>query len=59
MANRYDIHSTCPICGDAISWYNGKTNTGVEVVKTRRRSVILFHTKCYYNQYAKEKENCK
>ena len=55
--SRYDIHTVCPICGNAIEYINGKTNTGVEIVKTKRRSVIVFHTKCYQNQYAKEKTN--
>lgn len=43
---RFDIHTTCPICGGAISWINGKTNSGIVVIKTRRNSTNLYHESC-------------
>lgn len=47
---RFDIHTTCPICGQAISWINGKTNSGVVVIKTKRRTTNLYHESCIENE---------
>lgn len=47
---RYDIHTTCPICGRAISWINSRTtyetNKGVVIIKTKRKTTNLYHESC-------------
>ena len=47
---RYDIHTTCPICGQAISWINSRTtyekNKGVVIVKTKGKTTHLYHEVC-------------
>lgn len=49
--NRYDIIQQCPSCGEVIHWVNGQTNNGIVYIKTKRKTVLLFHAKCI------EKEN--
>lgn len=43
---RYDIYSTCPLCGQPISWINGKTNSGVIIIRTKRKTMNLYHESC-------------
>lgn len=43
---RYDIHTTCPLCGQSISWINGKTNSNVVIIKTKRKTTNLYHATC-------------
>lgn len=43
---KYDIHTTCPLCGQSISWINGKTNSGIVIVKTKRKTTNLYHEVC-------------
>lgn len=51
---RYDIHTICPLCGQSISWINGKTNAGVVMIKTKRKTTNYYHRDCI----EKEKEAC-
>lgn len=58
---KYDIHTTCPICNDPIDWINGKTNSGVVYIKSRRKTVNLYHEKCIDNERVinnEEKRSC-
>lgn len=48
--NKYDIMTTCPICGDAVTWYNGRTNNGLVYIKTKRKSVLVIHENCIQNE---------
>lgn len=48
---RYDIYTTCPICGQSVHWTNGLTNYGLVLIKTKRKSVLVIHENCI------EKEN--
>lgn len=43
MATKKIIHSFCPYCNQPVD----SEQLGVEYVKTRRKSEILFHTDCY------------
>lgn len=44
--SRYDYHGICPICNSAISWINGKTNSDVVIIKTKRHTTNYYHKKC-------------
>ena len=61
--NRYDIITTCPICGDSVIWYNGSTNNGLVKIVTKRKSVLVIHENCIQNErsvqngHIKSKEN--
>ena len=61
--SRYDITTTCPICGDFVKWENGKTNSKLVYIKTRRKSVLVIHKTCIEkekeiaNEHIKSKEN--
>ena len=46
MKTKFDIITTCPICGEAVSWLNGSTNNGLIYIKTKRKSVLVIHEKC-------------
>lgn len=50
---KYDIHSVCPLCNKSIQWLNGKTNYGVVIIKTKRKSTDLYHEKCF-DEYRKQ-----
>lgn len=43
MATKKIIHSFCPYCNQPVS----SDQTGVEYVKTKRKSEILFHNECH------------
>lgn len=47
---KYDIITTCPICGDTVTWYNGRTNKGLVYIKTKRKSVLVIHENCIHNE---------
>lgn len=47
---KYDIITTCPICGDAVTWYSGRTNSGLVYIKTKRKSVLVIHENCIQNE---------
>ena len=47
---KYDIITTCPICGGAVQWLNGKTNNGLVYIKTKRKSVLVIHENCIQNE---------
>ncbi len=61
--SKYDIITTCPICGDSITWTNGATNAGKVYIKTKRKSVLVIHENCIQNErsvqngHIKSKEN--
>ena len=61
--SRYDIITTCPICGDTVKWLNGYTNAGLVYIKTKRKSVLVIHQNCIQNErtvqngHIKSKEN--
>lgn len=44
--NKYDIYTICPLCGQSISWINGKTNSNVVIIKTKRKTTNLYHESC-------------
>lgn len=48
--SKYDIRTTCPICGDSVEWLNGSTNKGLVYIKTKRKSVLVIHEKCIQNE---------
>ena len=50
----YDIHAICPLCNNSVDWINGKTNTGVVMIKTKRKTTNYYHRDCI----EKEKEAC-
>lgn len=43
---KYDIHTTCPLCGQSISWINGKNNSNIVMIKTKRKATRLYHESC-------------
>ena len=45
----------CPICDKIIYAKSFKDVQGVEVIKTKRHTTVLVHTKCIQNR--KEKQN--
>lgn len=47
---KYDILTTCPICGDSVAWYNGRANNGLVYIKTKRKSVLVIHENCIQNE---------
>ena len=59
----HDIFTTCPICGQSVTWYNGKVNEGRVYIKTKRKSVLVIHENCIQNEgglqngHIKSKEN--
>ena len=46
----YDIYTTCPICGQSVTWYNGKVNKDLVYIKTKRKSVLVIHKNCIQNE---------
>ena len=42
----YDIHKPCIICGKMCDYLNGKTNSNIVYIKTKRRTVVLVHRDC-------------
>ena len=44
--SRYNIHTTCPICGDHVAWLNGYTNSDLVYIKTKRKTINIYHRKC-------------
>ena len=52
--SRYDIHTICPICNKSIEWINGKTNTGVVMIRTKRKTTNYYHRDCI----EKERKAC-
>lgn len=44
--SKYDIHTTCPICGEPVDWLNGETNSALEYIKTKRRTESIYHKVC-------------
>lgn len=57
--SRYDIITTCPICGDSITWTNGSTNAGKVYIKTKRKSVLVIHEYCIQNEGRKQNGRIK
>ena len=53
---KYDIHQPCIICGECCDYLNGKTNSNIVYIKTKRRSVVLVHRTCIEKE---KKENEK
>lgn len=45
MRKNKQIIGNCPICGQVISYTHGQTS-GVDVVETRRKTVVLIHETC-------------
>ena len=43
---KYDIVKPCAICGELCYYLNGKTNTGIVYIKTKRKQVFLYHQEC-------------
>lgn len=44
------IITTCPICGNTVTWSNGRTNKGLVYIKTKRKSVLVIHENCIQNE---------
>ena len=55
----YDYHGICPLCGDHVDWINGKTNTGVVLIKTKRKSTNLYHEVCIDQERKQNKRGQK
>lgn len=43
---KYDISTECPICGKHVFWANGASNHDLVYVKTKRKSVNIYHRDC-------------
>ena len=50
----YDYHGICPLCGNPINWTNGKTNYGVIMIRTKRKTTDYYHRDCI----EKERKAC-
>lgn len=48
----YDYHSICPLCGDSVGWLNGKTNSNVVMIKTKRKTTKYYHRGCIEKERA-------
>lgn len=52
---KYDISTNCPICGEHVTWLNGSTNSGLVYIKSKRRTVNIYHEKCIYKEMLTER----
>lgn len=50
---KYDIVKPCPICGEICYFLNGKTNAGIVYIKTKRKTIALYHEKCIKREQSK------
>lgn len=53
MSN-FDYHGICPICNKSIEWINGKTNSNVVMIRTKRKTTNYYHRDCI----EKERKAC-
>lgn len=47
--SRYDIHTICPLCNKSIEWINGKTNSNVVMIRTKRKGEKSMCSKAFIN----------
>lgn len=52
--SRYDFIQACPICGKTAAYINGKTNTDVVLIRTKRKTTNVYHYDCI----EKERREC-
>ena len=52
--NRYDYTRPCPICGKMATYLNGRTNSDVVLIKTKRKTINVYHYDCI----EKERREC-
>ena len=45
-STKYDITKECPICGKVNTWENGKTNSNLVYIKTKRKTVNIYCRDC-------------
>lgn len=53
------ITETCPLCGQTITIYDSLQYDGVIKIRTKRRSTVLVHKRCYDMGNAIRKEITK
>ena len=56
----YDFIKPCPICGKLAAYINGRTNTDVVLIRTKRKTTNVYHRDCIekeWNPYKRGSEN--
>lgn len=52
--SRYDIYTKCPLCNKTVELINGKTNSNIVMIKTKRKTTNYYHEDCI----EKERKKC-